>query len=51
MPELLRQHLAGGLEGTEGVGLPTGAVEREHLQGPELLAVGVLTREPLEVGR
>ena len=48
--ELLGQDLAGGLEGAERVGLPARSVEREHLQGAELLAVRVLTREPLEVG-
>ena len=48
--ELLGQQRAGGLEGAEGLGLTTAAVERDHPLGEEVLPQGVGGAEGLELG-
>ena len=50
MPELLGERpCASPGRHAQRVGLPTGSVEGEHLQRPQLLAVRVLAGEPFEV--
>ena len=47
--ELLDERVAGVLVGLQRVGLAVAAVEREHLLGPQALAVGVLGDQRVEL--
>lgn len=49
-PELLTEEMATLLEHAEGVGLPTGAIQREHQEPAQALAQRVLADDFLQLG-